>query len=166
MSQWIAQSSEFEVWQQAVKNQFQKGGSITVAFMVLLAIIVAVLVVGWISRLQGRLRDTSNVVVGNSNPQRLYTHLLCNLGLTVPQRQFLEKVARDLEIPHPASLLISSVLFDQTVERWMGAPKSQAAGERASAVQLAAKARSRLFPEGAGMVFTTGAPSQGAPSRS
>jgi hypothetical protein len=152
----MAQSPQFEAWQRAVRNQFQYGGSWTSAFLVLLSLAALVLLVGWLSRIQERLQRKTEIAPQYSDPQRLYMHLLSNLGLSVPQRQLLESVARDLRLPHPTALLVSETLYDQCVEQWTRRAGSAAAeADRAITRQIFTRTRSRLFPEGTGMVFST-----------
>lgn len=152
----MAQSSQFEVWQRAVRNQFQYGGSWTSVFLVLLSLAALVMLVGWLTRIQNRLQQGAENAPRNSDPQRLYAHLLCNLGLSVPQRQLLESVARDLRLPHPTTLLVSATLFDQCVEQWTRRAGGAAVeADRAKTLQIVIRTRNRLFPEGTGMVFST-----------
>jgi len=150
----LAQPSPFEVWQQTVREQFRSGGSWTSVFVVVLLFAGLVIVVGWLTRIQNRLQQRREDAPQYSDPQRLYAHLLSNLGLTVPQRQMLDAVAHDLHLPHPTAMLISEVLFDRCFEQWMREAKGGAAAVTATTSQLVARTRKRLFPEGAGMVFS------------
>ncbi|MDO8632674.1 MAG: hypothetical protein Q7R41_19500 [Phycisphaerales bacterium] len=156
MMEVMAQSSQFEAWQRAVRNQFQYGGSWTSVFVVLLSLAALVVLVGWLSRIQNRSQQRTENAPRNSDPQRLYAHLLSNLGLNVPQRQLLESVARDLRLPHPTTLLVSETLYDQCVEQWTRRAGGAAAeADRATTLQIFTRTRNRLFPEGTGMVFST-----------
>ena len=152
----LAQSSQFDAWQRAVRDQFQYGGSWISVFLVLLSLAALVILVGWLSRIQNKLQQGNESVPRNSDPQRLYTHLLNNLGLSVPQRQLLESVARDLRLTHPTTLLISETLYDHCVEQWTRrAGSATAEADRTTTRQIFIRTRNRLFPEGTGMVFST-----------
>jgi hypothetical protein len=152
----MAQSSQFEAWQRAVRDQFQYGGSWISGILVLLSLAAIVILAGWLSRVQNRLQQGTENAPRNSDPQRLYAHLLSNLGLSVPQRQLLESVARDLRLPHPTALLVSETLYDQCVEQWTRRTgDATAETDRATTLQIFTQTRNRLFPEGIGMVFST-----------
>ena len=152
----MAQSPQFEDWQRAVRNQFQYGGSWTSVFVVLLSLVAIIVLVGWLSRIQNRSQQSAANSPRNSDPQRLYAHLLSNLGLSVPQRQLLESVARELRLPHPTILLISETLYDQCVEQWTRRAGGAAVeADRATTLLILTRTRNRLFPEGTGMVFST-----------
>ncbi len=152
----LAQSSEFDTWQRAVQSQFQKGGSWISALLVILAIAAFVILVSWLTRIQRKFQRKVGHGPQRSDSQRIFTHLVCNLGLNVPQRQLLESVARDLRLPHPTVLLISETLFDRMVDEWSRrAVHESRKSSDPNTIQLVARTKSRLFPEGVGMVFSS-----------
>lgn len=148
----IAEVTDFELWQRAVRQQFQDGesiGSILLGVGILVGVVLLVMVLG---RLQNRWRG-ANPVQEESHPQRLYTHLLCALGFTSAQRRLLESLGKASALEHPAALLISDVLFDRSVSSW----ERQAGQKMADAQRLEERrsleiARARLFPDGYGIV--------------
>jgi hypothetical protein len=153
----LGEVTDFELWQRAVRNQFQQGesvGSLLLGIGCLVAVVVLVLV---IARVQSRWNQHNEDEQTNGHPQRLYVHLICALGFTAAQRQLLEAVAKASTLDHPAALLISDVLFDRSVARWDRQPGERLAdSRRIEERKVLATARSRLFPEGRGMVRSAG----------
>jgi|CXWL01.1.fsa_nt_gi hypothetical protein len=149
----LGEVTDFELWQRAVRNQFQQGesvGSLLLGVGCLVAVVVLVLV---IARLQARWNQREEKAQEESHPQRLYMHLICALGFTATQRHLLEAVAKASTLAHPAALLMSDVLFDQSVVQWERlAGEVHADARRIDDRRALAFARSRLFPEGRGIV--------------
>jgi hypothetical protein len=117
------------------------------------AVVVLLLV---IARLQSQWNRHEEKAQQDSHPQRLYTHLLCVLGFTAAQRQLLEAVAKASTLAHPTALLVSDVLFDHSIAQWeREAGEVRADSRRFEQRRVLSLARSRLFPEGRGMVQST-----------
>lgn len=155
----LAEVTQFELWQRAVRNQFRHGESVSSLVLGIGALIGVVVVILVIARLQSRWKRRAEKSQEDSHPQRLYTHLMCALGFTAPQRQLLDALARASQLEHPAALLISDVLFDRCVTEWEKRAGPPPAGEhRLEDRQVLTYARNRLFPEGRGVV-------QSAPAR-
>lgn len=149
----LGEVTDYELWQRAVRNQFRHGesvGSFLLGVGILVAIVVAVLV---IARLQSRWNDRQETAQEDSHPQRLYTHLICALGFQAAQRQLLEALAKASTLSHPSALLMSEALFDRSVSEWkIQAGEADIDSEQVGDPQALAAVRSRLFPEGRGMV--------------
>lgn len=148
----LAEVTDFELWQRAVRQQFQGGESLSTIFLgvgVLVGVVVLVIVLG---RLQSGWRGP-NQPKEEPHPHRLYTHLLCSLGFTSTQRRVLESLGKACGLEHPTALLISDVLFDRGVASWeRAAPTNVADAHRLEERRLISAARARLFPQGHGIV--------------
>lgn len=148
----LAEVTDFDLWQRAVRDQFREGESIGTVLLgvgCLVGIVVAFLV---IARVQSRWQQSGNPETVESHPQRLFTHLLCALGLSSAQRQLLEGVARSSGLRHPASMLLSEALYDRSITRWDTQSGVTQAGQHAEDRKSLGVIRGRLFPEGHGMV--------------
>jgi len=128
----------------AVREQFNKGGTLGSVLIVLAGLAGVVLLVYILNRLEQK--STTNT--GPSDAQRLFRDVLARLGLNEAQRQLLEGVAKDLRLKNPTVLLLSERLFDQNVQEWAGRQKGRAADRE----QVVSRMRSRLFPGEAGFV--------------
>jgi len=100
--------------QRAVKEHFMRGGSLGVVLMLLAAIVAVVPVVYAIVRLRDRMGKPRVI----NDPRRLYDDLVGALALEPHQREFLQRLAADLAIPHPTTLLLSPRLFNRAVKDW------------------------------------------------
>lgn len=153
----LAEVTDFELWQRAVRKQFQEGESIGTVLLgvgLLVGVVVAALV---LARLQAKWRRRRDPSAQESKPQRLYTHLLCSMGFTSPQRQLLEALAKVAAVENPTALLISEVLFDRSVAAWEAKNPGAADARRVDERRSIAAIRSRLFPDGRGVVRTPAA---------
>lgn len=99
----------------AVHERFARGGSVQDFLLVLLAITAGLGLLAFLNRLQ---RPAESKPAEN-NPQRLFLDLLLHLQLGVVQRDLMLRMARDLRIEHPATLLMSATLFRQNVNKWL-----------------------------------------------
>lgn len=149
----LGEVTNFELWQRAVRTQFREGESISSLLLGVGGLVAVVVLMLVIARLQSRWNGQKEVSAEESTPQRFYVHLLCALGFTATQRQLLEALAKASTLLNPAALLMSDTLFDRCVTEWEqqtgGVP---ADGRRIEDRNTLAAARSRLFPEGRGMV--------------
>lgn len=142
--------------QQAVRDQFQKGGSLTAVVLVMALLAAVVLVAYYLT-----MRQRSTVVdTRRALPTQLFTDLLAKLDLTQRQRRLLNAVATSLRLKDPAVILLCPAVFDRHVEEWQAncsitagelrhhTESTQPAGP-SSAVQsdLIAETRTLLFPQ-------------------
>lgn len=162
----LAEVTDFELWQRAVRDQFRQGeslGTVLLGVGCLVGIVVVFLV---IARVQTRWQLRNNPEIVESHPQRLFNHLLCALGLSAAQRQLLEGVAKSSGLKHPASMLMSETLFDRSLARWETQIGTSRQGEgHAEERKSLATIRGRLFPEGRGMVRSSTQTESRAPAR-
>lgn len=142
--------------QQAVRDQFVKGGSLTAVLLVMGVLAAVLLAVYFLTA-----RQRSKVVdARRALPTQLFTDILADLDLTEPQRHFLVGVATSLHLKEPAVILLSPVVFDRHVEKWQADDSSAGGAFRrdpgsaqpegpGSAVQsdLIIETRTVLFPQ-------------------
>lgn len=128
--------------QRAVRDRFQDGGSITTAVLVLVALGLIIYAVFHFSMRQRRALQTTTPF----NPQRLFSDLANGLGLTLPQRRFLDSVTRDLQLEQPAVVLLCPGLFDRHVNLWRHHRKSRPGAEEPTPDDHVNALRSVLFP--------------------
>lgn len=95
-------------------ERFARGGSWSeFGFAVLvLVVLMALLVV--VHRIQQRRASDSL----ENDPAKLFRVMLRRLGLGVLQRDLLRRMARDLELEHPTTLLLSPTIFRRHALRW------------------------------------------------
>ncbi len=129
--------------QQAVRDQFQHGGSATSVLLVLLAILAVGILVYVLTWFQERVRRAAR----HHGARKLFRDLLHKANLSEPQRRFLETVARDLRLVHPTKVLLSATLFDEAIQRWYAHRGRKEPPEKTSeGVNIAAQTRAALFP--------------------
>ena len=128
--------------QQAVRDRFQQGGSVTETLFVFLAMIFAVLLLYLLT-----LWSRKNVQRRpNRNPRKLFIDVLSRLGLSPQQRELLTRMAADLCLKDPTAILVSRALFDKHVEEWWaGQRRSGQVRNYSINRQLLAQARHLLF---------------------
>jgi hypothetical protein len=61
----------------------------------------------------------------------LFLEVLRGVPLTVPQRDLLRRIARDLPLAHPTVLLLSPAIYHETANTWMSATRSATPETRA-----------------------------------
>lgn len=98
----------------AIRDRFATGGSTGRFAAVLAAIAALFLVMVLIAWLIQRRRQKRVY-----NPKALFQDVLRQLPLTVPQRDLLRRLARDLRLEHPTVLLLSPQLFLESANAWM-----------------------------------------------
>lgn len=150
----LAEVTDFELWQRAVRKQFQEGESIESVLLgvgVLVGVVVVTLVA---ARIQSQWRRRNDPGAQEARPHRLYTHLLCSMGFSASQRQLLEAIAKAASLQNPTALLVSDVLFDRGVAAWVSQNRAGSFDDQQRAVSAI---RSRLFPDGRGVVRTPAA---------
>ena len=103
----------------------------------LLAGVLLLLYVVWLLHRWWRARQTYN-------PRALFNQVLRSLSrsLTVPQRDLLQRIGRELNLAHPTVLLLTRDLFITYTNRWMSATRRADLNTRQRLDQLAGV----LFP--------------------
>ena len=128
--------------QQAVRDRFQQGGSVTQTLLVFLALIAAVLLL-YVLTLWSR-KDLPRR--SNRNPRQLFLDVLSKLGLSPQQRDLITRMGADLCLKDPTVILVSRALFDKHVEEWWAQQRRSGQVRNYSVNrQLLAKARHALF---------------------
>ena len=123
--------------QEAVRDQFQRGGSFTRVVVVLLCILAGVLLAYVLTQLLGARPKRKR----SDNPQLLFLDLLDELKISVPQRRLLNHMVRDLRLKQPSTILLSETLFDQFVTQWGDARRIADYDQ-----QMIGELRAALFP--------------------
>lgn len=127
--------------QQAVRDQFQRGGSILTAAAVVGVCLGIVGLVYWLTRRQAARLNTSD------DPHGLFRFGLDRLPLTDDQRVLLSAVSRSERLEHPATLLLSRTLYDRHVDAWLDIRNQPRIDERLrTRIQTAGQLRALLFP--------------------
>lgn len=125
--------------QRSVRDYFQSGGTVGAAMLALLLLVCAV----WLTyRLSERLRRARQRSIHPDDPKTLFHDLLGKLELTPGQRRFLRGVADVSDLKHPATLLLSEVVYDRCVEQ----RSSRSAKVDQAAKTMAVRMRGVLFP--------------------
>lgn len=140
----LLQTYNLNPYQTAVRERFQEGGSITATLLVIAGVAAAVLLAYLLTRQQRR----ANRVDPMADPRQLFRDLQTRLKLSPKQRCVLDTVAEDLDLEHPAVLLLSPMIFDRCVGQWCGG-NWHAAGraKREVGTDGIAETRSALFGE-------------------
>ena len=140
----LLQLNELTPLQKAVREHFQKGGSMLAMLLVLLGIAATLALAYWLTR---RQRSTIRKAPPN-DPRKLFRDLQEKLRLPVPQRNFLNGVALQLHLEHPSVLLLSPVLYDRYVDQWRANDRQRSGGGAPSkGSDVAAQTRAALFGE-------------------
>lgn len=128
----------------AMRDEFQKGGSILETLLALAGLAALVLLAYFLTKLQSRRAARS---VKYDKPQRLFHDLLDKLSLTTEERQLLDSVSRASRLTHPSAMLLSETLFERRVSKWRERTDDPsgvvASGSRAETI---GRVRARLFP--------------------
>ena len=129
--------------QRSVSDHFQKGGSAGTVMGVLLVLGLVV----WLAfYLTGR-RQRSQSMDRESNHTRLFEELLNALELSATHRHQLELMAGDLDLEHPAVMLLSPTIFDRLVTQWRRTiGRSGPDAPTRPGPSLTSEIRGRLFP--------------------
>ncbi len=115
--------------QQAVSDQFQKGGSFAAVLLVLSGLAAMLFVAYYLAK---RQRKTAADAPHTDHGQ-LFSELIEKLDLSPSQRDLLEATAESLCLSKPAVILISSAMFDSHVEKWQSLQSGASSGNRAAA---------------------------------
>ena len=102
-----------------IRDRFATGGSTADVMQVLVLLAVGLLLLYLVTVvLQHYRRRQIN------NPRKLFGEVLCQLPLSVAQRDLLRRIARELGLDHPAVLVLSPQVFRSYSNRWMSASRS------------------------------------------
>jgi hypothetical protein len=102
-----------------IRDRFATGGS-TGGFLIIVGILALVfLLLVLIATVARRWRRRKVY-----NPKALFHEILHAVELTVPQRDLLRRIVRDLRMTHPAVLLISRQLYYENTNAWMAATRN------------------------------------------
>ncbi len=99
-----------------VREQFQRGGSLTDVLYAALAVAALLTLLVVIHRIQER-RSSPRM---DNDPQKLFRTVAGRLRLGVIQRDLLRRMARDLELEHPTALVLSPDVFSRCAKHWLG----------------------------------------------
>lgn len=123
---------------EGIKNRFAQGSTFAEIFLAV-AVVMAVLLILWtiLSGIQARQRRPV------SNPGSLFRTIMRQLPLTVQQRNFLARIARDLRLEHPTVLLLSPQVFRNHANRWMSLTRNANTPTQQRIAQIA----SAMFPD-------------------
>ena len=136
----------------AIRDHFQKGGSAMAALLAILALLSLVALAYFLTEWQRRAANRGTIY---DNPHALFRHLLEELSISGDDRRWLETVVKATRTTHPATLLISVVLFDERTSKWQA--RGGKAQTDAGLTRRVAALRRRLFP-GAGPIESKAAP--------
>lgn len=131
-----------EQWYESAHRRFVFGepelieGVITAVLAISLLLLVAWLLYHWQRRRQNP---------APAQPLSLYRRVLGKLGLSLPERWLLRRLAKASGIEHPTALLISARLYDRAVQRYCAG--SDLFFARAGKAATFAMIRRRLFGE-------------------
>lgn len=120
-----------------IRQELSDGSSPGEVFLVLLGLAAFIGLLYALYVLQRRRRRRE---IDDSG--KLFRALLAELQLTVPQRDVLRRVARDLAVPEPTVLLLAPQLYWAYGEKWL---RQDAAGNEHHRVELE-RAAQWLFP--------------------
>ena len=98
----------------AVQQHFTRGGSLAGPLYAVLAIAALAVLLWFVHHLQEKTWSDRTI----DDPKKLYRSIVRRLGLTVPQRDLLYRIVRDLPLEHPTVLLMSPRSFADHTDRW------------------------------------------------
>ena len=97
-----------------IRDRFAEGGSATSVLWVMGALLALLIALYTAMRyVQYRQRRQLNC------PRRLLAELIAASGLSVRQRDMVNRIARHARLDHPATLLISRSIFDGLASQWL-----------------------------------------------
>ena len=126
-----------------IHEHFQKGGDIQNFLLVLFGMAALFVILAIVHRIQRGDR----VVTTPNSPMRLFKNTIAELGLTVRQRDFLGRVATEIKLPHPSTMLLSPTLFDRELDRWWKIKGSMSDRAKTNANKMASSVRDTLFDD-------------------
>ncbi len=115
-----------------IRDRFSTGGSTQGFILVLLAMAGLFVLLYALARMLRRLRRRQT-----DNPRKLFHEVIRHLPLTIPQRELLRRIARDLGLEHPTVILLSPQIFHTHANQWMAATRNANATTRERLTALA-----------------------------
>ncbi len=140
----LMQTGALTPTQQAVRDQFQEGGSIGTVLLLVAGLAMMVALAYWLSK-QVQHIDSGPARV--DDPQRLFEDWLVRLEMPAEQLQFLRAIARDLDLENPATILLSPVRFDRCLDQWPAHRQTSGQVRPRPPTALITQTRSALFPQ-------------------
>lgn len=125
--------------QEAIRQHFREGGSPRMVLLTVLGILSVIPLVYVLSRLQNRKPRPAVA----HDPRLLYRDLLHALALQPSQREFMSRLAADLKLEHPTTLLLSRRIFTRAVRHW----QKGAGSPKAATADLIQDVETLLFPQ-------------------
>lgn len=145
----LATPSELGPVQQAMRDQFQKGGSLRDVLLGF-GTVLAVVAVAWgLTRRQQRAAARKNT----DDPWSVFHDLLRRLDLPHPQLRILVSVCDTSRPSHPSALMLSSRLFDNAAEVWREKRVSQGRPPSTEELRDLTCVRAALYPDESPWVF-------------
>jgi len=141
----LGQSNDMPLFYQALREQFNRGGTFGSVLITLGGFALLILVVAVLTRFDQRRR----VIPEPDHSARVFREALQKLGVPPSQQRVFEAMAGETKARHPAALLLSEKLYDQHVAQWHS-NRGARAGDPDHAILI--KARTRLFPSGTGWI--------------
>ena len=142
---------------QSIQQYLNREGSGWGALLAALGLVALILVIVLAYTLQQRARRGDV-----HRPRKLFRRMLRRLELAIPQRDLLQRMAADLGLENPTTLLLARSIFEKHAGDWLNAGRSAGLEDRGRIAELTGI----LFPSGQGTLksTTTGQPSTSATS--
>ena len=97
-----------------VQQHFTRGGSLAGPLYAILAMAALAVLLWFVHQVQQQTWTDRTI----DDSKKLFRSIVRRLKLTVPQRDLLYRMTRDLPIEHPTLLLISPRAFADYTDRW------------------------------------------------
>ncbi len=127
--------------QRSVRDRFTEGGSFVAVLLVIVGLIGLVLLAYLLTVRQSKHAGKTTRL----DPWQLFRDLVVKLNLSPGQVRFLDEVATNAGLRHPAVIFISRERFDECVLSYC-ASMPPAANDADDASDLASSIRALLFP--------------------
>ena len=109
----LGQAGTLSETQQAVREQFQHGGSVGAVILVAFGLLFVVVATHGLTQLLKKNRGARR-----DDPERLFHDVLRKMRVPEPQRRLLDALAREVRLAQPATMLVSEAVFERCVRRW------------------------------------------------
>ena len=101
---------------EAIQRQFERGGSMWLAALTLIIIVLVLGLLYWFQQVQMKRSGQTSV----NDPHKLFKTVMRQIDLTVVQRDRLRSLAGQSALKHPTTLLICPAIFAQHARRAIG----------------------------------------------
>ncbi len=132
----LGQAGALSETQQAVREQFQHGGSVGAVILVAFGVLFVVVIVHSLTRVLKKNRGAQR-----DDPERLFRDVLRKMRVPEPQRRLLDALAREVRLVQPATMLVSEAVFERCVRRWQAVERRNPRD-----AELVDQTRKILFP--------------------